>query len=109
MEELGGNDVTNFIKIYYATHICGTDLSQLKANNIEDSNVHIFLRTNFTDLRSESAYELFELYWPEAYKSWDPCNGDGLIFDTDRFLDSPSFSTEEVRLGDKAILLISPQ
>ena len=34
---------------------------------------------------------------------------DGLIFDTDRFLDSPAFWVEEVNLGDEVALLVASQ
>jgi hypothetical protein len=71
--------------------------------------VQIFFGDCFTDARKEAAYELFELYYPEEYKVWEKSQCDGLIFDQDRFLDSPVFGVDEVRLGGKAVVLVVPQ
>ena len=76
---------------------------------MEDQRLHIFFGSNFLDLRREAAYELFELYYPDEYAVWEKNLCDGLIFDTDRFLDSPCFFTEETHLGDGAVLLVAPQ
>ena len=108
LEELGGDDSENFLKIHHARNVCSGDLCSLTAQQVEDENVHIFFGSNFWDLRREAAYELFELYFPEAYAGWEKSNCDGLIFDTDRFLDSPSFSVEEVRLSEQVALIIVP-
>jgi len=67
------------------------------------------LGSNFTDLRQEAAYQLFELFYPDEYKAWEKTTCDGLIFDTDRFLDSPVFSVEEVKLGNEVALLVASQ
>ena len=76
---------------------------------MEDNNLDVFLGSNFTDLRRETAYQLFELFYPDEYRAWEKTTCDGLIFDTDRFLDSPALSVEEVRLGDEVALLVAPQ
>ena len=107
--ELGGDAFENFLRIHHAVNCCGYDLQTLVAGTVEDQSLHIFEGTNFLDLRREAAYELFELYYPEAYTAWERSCCDGLIFDTDRFLDSPGFSVEEVRIGGRLALLVAPQ
>ena len=108
LEELGGDEPENFLKIRHALNVYSADLRTLTAEQVEDENVHLFFGPNFWDLRREAAYELFELYYPEAYAGWEKSTCDGLVFDTDRFLDSPSFSVEEVRLGDRVALIVVP-
>lgn len=109
LRELGGDETENFLKIYYALTSGGADLSTLTASAVEDSNLSIFIGDCFFDLRKDAADELFETYWPEAYKVWDSHPCDGLIFDADVFLDSPSWSVEEVTMGDKKVVLVCPQ
>ena len=107
--ELGGDSRYNFLQIHHAVNICGDALEFLSADSVQDHCLHVFFGTNFLDVRREAAYELFELYHPEEYRVWGSSLCDGLIFDTDRFLDSPVFSVEEVKLGDEVALLVAPQ
>lgn len=109
LHELSGDCIENYLRIHHAANVRGFDLATLTANTIEDISLHIFVGDCLYDLRKEAAYELFETYWPEAYKMWESCNCDGLIFDTDVFLDSPSWEVEEVTFGDKKAMLVSPQ
>lgn len=109
LHDLGGDSIESFLRVYYMMRICGTPLAGLSAAGIDEVNVHFFLETNFTDLRREAAYELFELYYPEEYRVWEKSCCDGLIFDTDRFLDSPCFFTDEVSIGDRVALIVAPQ
>jgi hypothetical protein len=104
--ELGGDSVTNFLKIHHAVNVRGGNLATLSRDEVEDSSVEVFVGSNFTDLRRETAYQLFELYYPEEYRVWEKSTCDGLIFDTDRFLDSPAISIEEVKLDDQQVALI---
>lgn len=109
LEELGDDSLENSIRIYHAMSVsCGL-LSQLKVESVEDQMVHIFVGTSFLDLRRDAAFELFELYYPETYAAWERTPCDGLIFDRDIFLDSPSFSTEELCIPGAKILLVAPQ
>ena len=105
--ELGGDSLENFLQVYYAVAICGACLHTLTAEEAQDNCLQVFTGSNFLDLRRATAYELFELYYPEAYQAWEKSLCDGLIFDTDRFLDSPSLWVEEVELGDDAVLLVA--
>ena len=109
LTELGGASSANFLRIHHAKGSHGLDLSNLNAEAVEDLSVHVFLGTTFTDLRRDAAIELLELYYPDEYATWEKSMCDGLIFDTDRFLDSPGFSVEEVDLGDQKGLLVAPQ
>jgi len=74
---------------------------------VEDQPLSIFLGTSFLDLRRQAAFELFELYYPDAYRVWNESLCDGLIFDEDRFLDSPSWHVEELELGDTKALIVA--
>lgn len=108
LEEAGDTEET-FLKIYFALHCCDAELSTLTEEKLMESDVFLFIGQSFIDLRNEAAYELFETYWPEAYKAWESCGCDGLHFDVDRFLDSPSWAVEEVTYGDQKALLIRSQ
>ena len=107
LDELGGDSPHHFIQIHYAVNIGGADLASLSSEDIEDQVFHLFFGSNFLDLYREAAYELFELYYPDEYSVWEKSICDGLIFDTDRFLGSPSFFVEELRLGDEVALLVA--
>ena len=106
--ELGDDSLESFLKIHHALNVCASRLCALKAGQVEDLDVQIFVGSNFCDLRREVAYELFELYYPEAYAVWEKCSCDGLVFDTDRFLYSPSLSVDEVTIGDVVALIVAP-
>ncbi len=106
LNSIGDDSDETFIKIRYALDYQGVDLDDLTQDAIEDRFVHIFTGSNFCDVREEAAYELFELFYPDEYAMWEKSECDGLIFDTDRFLDSPVWHTEEIKFGDKAVLLV---
>lgn len=109
LRDLGGDSIESFLRVYYMLRIGGTPLAGVSLAAVDEVNVHFFLGTNFTDLRREAAYELFELYYPDEYRVWERSSCDGLIFDTDRFLDSPAFFTDEVSLGHRVALLVARQ
>jgi hypothetical protein len=46
------------------------------------------------------------LYYPELYKLWEQTPCDGLTFDPRDFLESPSFTLDEVTLSDNHKWLI---
>jgi len=105
-----GDDLSVLVKIIYLNQSCGHRLQELDAETIEDSPISIFRdNVSFIDLRRTAAYELFELYYPEEYRVWEKSSCDGLIFDVDRFLDSPGFCTEEFQLGEDRVLIVEPQ
>lgn len=107
--KLGGDLSESLLRIHYAVNVCGAPLHELTVDAMEDQCLHIFFGENFTDLRAEAAYELFELFYPEAFAIWEKTLCDGLVFDTDRFLDSPAWSVEEVRLAASVALIVAPQ
>ena len=108
LENLGGDSEVNFLRVFYAISECGADLQELSAAQIEDQNLQIYFADYFTDARKKAAYELFELCYPEEYHVWEKSPCDGLVFDVDRFIDSADFNVVEVRLGEKAVLLVAP-
>jgi len=109
LDELDGDSDENYARIYYAVRVLGYDLAKLQNTTVEDESPMVFFGDNFTDLRKEAAYELFELYYPEEYRVWEKSLCDGLTFDHDRFLDSPGFGVEEVLIGGRAMLLVKPE
>jgi hypothetical protein len=106
LTEMRGDSVENFLMIHYVVNTCGAALEGLSRNAVDGANLEIFLGSNFSELREEAAYSLFQVYYGEEYDVWEQSNCDGLIFDVDRFLDSPGFSVEQVKLGDRRALLI---
>ncbi len=76
---------------------------------MEDCGAHLFSGSTFIDVRRDAAYELFELYWPELYSMWEQTPVDGVRFDPEEFLDSPSWTVEEVDLGTAKWLLVAAQ
>jgi len=109
LAELGGASTENFLRIHYAVNIRGAALEQSTGEGLDEEHLNLFFGGNFTDLRRDAAFELFESYYPEAYAVWEKTLCDGLIFDTDRFLDSPAWSVEEIDLGDRRALIVAPQ
>ncbi len=105
--ELGGDTRYNYLQIHYAVNTCGDPLSTLTSELVQDHVLYVFSGSSFLDLRRDAAHELFELYYPEEARVWEHSTCDGLIFDTDHFLDSPAFSVEEVNLGDEVVLLVA--
>jgi hypothetical protein len=107
LQELGGDSTDCFLQIHYAVNVCGAELGSLSRDEVEDNFLQVFYGSSFLDVRRAAAYELFELYYPDEYAVWEKSTCDGLIFDHDRFLDSPSFFVEEVRLADQVALLVA--
>jgi len=108
LEELGGDTVENYLAVYFAVNIQGGNLDELKAEGVQDRAPSCFLGGNFTEVRREAAYELFETYYPELYRAWESTPCDGLIFDTDRFLDSPAWTVVKVKFGSRVAVLVAP-
>ena len=109
LDALGDDSTFNFLRIHYTVSLCGEELARLTRDKIDDLPIQCWEGTSFMDLRKEAAFELFELYYPEEYRVWEKSHCDGLIFDEDRFLDSPAFSVEEVTLGDLKALIVAAQ
>ena len=109
LEELGDDSTFNFLRIHHAVSSCGEDLASLTREQIEDLPIQVWEGTSFLDLRKEAAFELFELYYPEEYRVWEKSQCDGLIFDHDRFLDSPVFSVDEITMGGHKALIVLAQ
>ena len=108
LDELGGDSGENFLAVYFAIAVRGAGLTTLTATSVQDDAPQCFLGEHFIDVRREAASELFEQYYPELYQAWESTPCDGLIFDTNRFLDSPSWTVDEVRIGDRVAVLVAP-
>jgi len=106
--ELGGDSTENFLRIYYAANICGKSIRSLSGELIKKQPIHIFLGTNFSNLRKEANGELFKLYYPDKYAL---CGGSfcvGLILGTDLLLDCSSWSVNEITFGEQKALIVVP-
>jgi hypothetical protein len=109
LNELGDDSADSFLRIHHARNGSGFHLADLTREKLDDLSLYIYFGSNFTDVRKEAAYDLFENFYPEEYTIWEKSHCDGLIFDTDHFLNSPSWWTQEIKLGDMVALLVSPQ
>jgi hypothetical protein len=109
LPELDDGSHTSLLRIHYAVNICGADLHTLTAAQVKANCLHIFFGSSFSELRRQVAYELFELYHPEATFDLLASSSDGLVFDVDGFLNSPSLWVEEVELADGVALLVAPR
>lgn len=104
-----GDDLETLAKIHFLTEYSGERLQEMEPESVEDAHLSVFIEnTSFVELRKTAAYELFELYYPEAYKVWESSSCDGLIFDVDRFLNSPVFCTMEFKTGEERVLVVEP-
>ena len=108
LQELADDSIHSFLRINYAVNMVGIDLAELTQEQLDDLSLHIYIGISFLDLRKEAAFELFELYYPDEYAAWEKSLCDGLIFDEERFLDSPCWSVEEIQLGDEKALVVAP-
>lgn len=107
LSEIGDDSVETYLKIYHCLNNFGYDLESITCDMVEDNDCMIFTGNSFTGLRQEVAYELFEMFYPEEYAVWEKSLCDGLIFDEDRFMDSPTLSVTEIRLKDQVALLVT--
>jgi len=105
-EELDGNEQELVKAVYLRDR--GSDLEDITRQAIDDSCLYVFGPGYFTDLVKEAAYELFEAYWPEAYKSWEQSTIPGLHFDPEDFLES--FPSLELKMpGGGGYLIIDTE
>ena len=107
LTDIGDDSLNTFAKIFYATEYDGEILADLTRDYIDDMNLHVSTGTSMIELRQEAALEMFELYYPEAYKAWDESHCDGLTFDIDKFLSSPSLYVHPITdIGNIKVLII---
>ncbi len=66
LQELGDDSTVTYLRIVHAIEVTGTRLEELTGSVVEDQFVHVSTGTHFIDVRQNAAYELFELYHPEA-------------------------------------------
>ena len=108
LRQLGQDDTETFLRIRYAVHDRGLDLTDLTAAEVEDAPLYLYRGTNFCDLYREAGYDLFEAYYPDLYALWEKTPCDGLHFDPVAFLESPGFTLAEVTLAGEKWLLVHP-
>jgi len=105
-----GDDPSVLARIHFLTEYSGHRLQELEPETVEDAQLSVFMDdVPVIDLRRTAAHELFELYYPEEHKVWENSSCDGLIFDEDRFLDSPVFCAIDFKIGDQNVLVVESQ
>ena len=108
LDTLDGDRECNLLRIQFATRVLGSDLHSLTAAELDDNSPMIFYGDTQIDVRKNAAYELFETSWPDLYKVWEQDQHGILTFDWNDFIDSPMWSTHEVSLGNREILMVLP-
>jgi hypothetical protein len=85
----------------------GNSLEDIGRDAIDNSRLYVFGPGWFVDLEKEAAYELFEMFWPEAYTWWEKSNVPGLHFDVKDFISH--FPTLEVKLQHGGYLIVDTE
>ena len=104
---LDGDRTQDLLRIQFAIRVQGGDLAGLTVQELEDQQPMFFYGDTMTDARKEAAFELFETFWPDLFKAWNEDSAGILDFDWYTFVDSPLWTIHEVKLGDKAILMVA--
>lgn len=107
LSQLDGDRTESLLRIQFAIHVQGGDLTKLTVRELEDNQPMFFYGDTMSDARKEAAFELFETFWPDLYKAWNEDHAGILDFDWYSFVDSPLWAIHEVKLGDKAILMVA--
>ena len=104
VEELEG-DETELLKAIYLRQTHGMELEKINQARIEERNIFIFgPETLLTELWNNAAWELLELYYPEAYKLVESAHVPGVIFDETQFIEQ--FITMQIRRNDSELYLV---
>jgi len=109
LRALGDDSIMTYLRIYYAVNCRDGALAELTPLEVDEQPLHIFIGTSFTELRKEAALELFSMYYPDEFAAWEDIHCEGVVFDEDRFLDSPCLHIEEVEFGERKALIIAGQ
>jgi len=108
LQNLDGDRTQDLLRIQFATQMQGYDFASLTIQELDDRPPMFFYGDTLTDARKEAAYELFETFWPDLFKAWNEDHAGILDFDWYSFVDSPLWTIHEVKVGDKAILMVAP-
>ncbi len=85
----------------------GYDLASLFVQDLDDRPPMFFYGDTMIEARKEAAFELFETFWPDLYKAWNEDSAGILDFDWYAFIDSPIWTIHEVKLNNRAILMVA--
>ena len=107
LNNLDGDRTEDLLRIQFAIHAQGYDFSGLTVQELDDRRPMFFYGDTMSDARKEAAFELFETFWPDLYKAWNEDHAGILDFDWYSFVDSPLWTIHEVKLGNKAILMVA--
>lgn len=91
-------------KAYYLKSCHGSELKDIDRQAIDNACLYVFGPGWRCDLEKEAAYELFEMFWPEAYKQWEANTVPGLQFDAEAFLNH--FPHADIKLSEGNVYLI---
>jgi hypothetical protein len=107
LTSLDGDRTEDLLRIQFAIQVQGGDLVRMTVAELDDQRPMFFYGDTMTDARKEAAFELFETFWPDLYKAWNEDHAGVLDFDWYSFVDSPLWTIHEVKLGNKAILMVA--
>lgn len=82
----------------------GASLEAIDQQAIDNDSLYVFGPGWRGDLEKEAAYELFEQFWPDAYKLWEQNTVPGLNFEPEDFLFA--FSTLELKIDGGCYLVV---
>ena len=105
LDELDGEPVQLAKAIYLKDR--GLSLEEIGRHAVEESSLYVYGPGWFIDLEKRAAYELFELFWPEAYAFWEKNTVPGLIFDVENFMQH--FATFELKLSEGGYLIVDTE
>ena len=92
------NNEQDLIKAVYLKQNNGLSLKDITREAVDDACLYVYGPGYFSDLRRDAAWDLFENFYPEAYKLCESCSVPGVEFDEQDFLSS--FSTLELKTQD---------
>lgn len=73
-------------KAVYLKSMHGHELEEITRDAIDDECLYVYGPNYYSDLEKEAAWDLFENFYPEAYKLAEGYSVPGLTFDEEQFL-----------------------
>ncbi len=107
LTNLDGDRTEDLLRIQFAIRVQGYDFSRLTVQDLDDRPPMFFYGDTMIDARKEAAFELFETFWPDLFKAWNEDSAGILDFDWYSFVDSPLWTVHEVKLANKAVLMVA--
>ena len=107
LTQLDGDRTEDLLRIQFAIRLQGYDFASLTLQDLDDRPPTFFYGDTMIEARKEAAFELFETFWPDLYEAWNEDSAGILDFDWYAFIDSPIWTIHEVKLNNRAILMVA--